>query len=40
MYEIYLESAAERDLRRLPPEVFRRIIRAIKGLFFFIVRSE
>ena len=32
MYEVYLEHAAERDLRRLPAEVFYRIIPHIKGL--------
>ena len=32
MYEVYLESAAERDLKRLPPDVFRRIIKSIKSL--------
>ena len=26
MYEVYLESAAERDLRRLPADIFHRII--------------
>ena len=32
MYEVYLEGAAERDLRRLPEEMFRRIIPHIRSL--------
>lgn len=32
MYEVYLEGAAERDLRRLPAEAFHRIIPRICGL--------
>lgn len=32
MYEVYLESAAERDLRRLPAEIFHRITPYIRGL--------
>jgi mRNA interferase RelE/StbE len=32
VYEIYLEHSAERDLRRLPVEVFQRIIMHIKAL--------
>ncbi|MCJ7674056.1 MAG: type II toxin-antitoxin system RelE/ParE family toxin [Sedimentisphaerales bacterium] len=32
MYEVYLERAAERDLRRLSADYFRRIIRQIKAL--------
>ncbi|MBN1660639.1 MAG: type II toxin-antitoxin system RelE/ParE family toxin [Anaerolineae bacterium] len=32
MYEVYLEGAAERDLRRLPEEIFRRIIPHIRSL--------
>ena len=32
MYEVYLERAAERDLKRLPAEIFHRIIPRIQGL--------
>jgi mRNA interferase RelE/StbE len=32
VYEVYLEGAAERDLRRLPEEIFRRIIPHIRSL--------
>ena len=32
MYEVYLEAAAERDLRRLPPETFHRILPGIRAL--------
>ncbi len=32
MYEVYLERAAERDLRRLQPDEFRRVIAAIRAL--------
>ena len=32
MYEVFLESRAERDLRRLPVEISHRIIKQIKGL--------
>jgi mRNA interferase RelE/StbE len=32
MYEVYLERAAERDLRRLPPEIFQRVIPRIRAL--------
>ncbi len=32
MYEIYLERAAERDLRRLAAEDFHRVISRIKNL--------
>lgn len=32
MYEVYLERRAERDLRRLPPNVFQRLLEAIHGL--------
>lgn len=32
MYEVYLEHAAERDIRKLPAEVFYRIIAHIKNL--------
>ena len=32
MYDIYLESAAERDLKRLSPAVFRRLIEHIRSL--------
>ncbi len=32
MYEVYLERAAERDLRRLPVETFRRIVPRIRAL--------
>ncbi len=31
-YEIYIEQRAERDLKRLPPEEFERIIANIKTL--------
>ena len=32
MHEILLSSRAQRDLRGLPPDVFERIIPAIRGL--------
>lgn len=32
MYEIFIERRAERDLKRLPPEEFSRIIRAVRVL--------
>jgi len=32
VYEVHLERAAERDLRRLPPELFHRIIARIRAL--------
>ncbi len=32
MYEVYLESAAERDLRKLPADTFHRIIPRIHAL--------
>lgn len=32
MYEIYLERAVERNLRRLPAEDFHRVISRIKAL--------
>jgi len=32
MHEILLERTAEKDLNRLPPEVFRRVISHIKKL--------
>ncbi len=32
MYEVYLEGAAERDLRRLPAETFHRIVPRIRAL--------
>lgn len=32
MHEVYLEKAAERDLRRLPPEIFHRIVSQIRAL--------
>jgi mRNA interferase RelE/StbE len=32
VYEVYLEHAAERDLRKLPAEVFRRIVPHLKNL--------
>jgi len=32
MYEILVSKQAEKDLRRLPPDVFRRILRDIRGL--------
>jgi mRNA interferase RelE/StbE len=32
VYEVYLERAAERDLRRLPVETFHRIVPRIRAL--------
>ena len=32
MYEVYLERAAERDLKRLPSEVFSRVIQQLLDL--------
>ncbi|MFH0982276.1 MAG: type II toxin-antitoxin system RelE/ParE family toxin [Planctomycetota bacterium] len=32
MHEVLLEKRAQRDLRRLPPEVFARVVRAIRAL--------
>ena len=32
MYEVYVERAAENDLKRLPTTTFRRIIPHIKAL--------
>lgn len=32
MYELYLERAAERDLKRLSTEDFRRIVKHLKAL--------
>ena len=32
MYEVYLERAAERDLRRLSEETFHRIVPSIRAL--------
>jgi len=32
VYEVYLERAAERDLKRLSPDVFYRIIPSIRSL--------
>ncbi len=32
MYEVYTASSAERDLKKLPPDVFRRIVPEIKLL--------
>ncbi len=32
MYEVYLERAAERDLKRLPVETFHRIVPRILAL--------
>jgi mRNA interferase RelE/StbE len=32
VYDIYLESAAERDLKGLAPVVFRRLIKHIRSL--------
>lgn len=32
MYSVLLESRAERDLRRLPADIFRRVIEEIKSL--------
>ena len=32
MYDVYLERAAEQDLRRLPAEVFYRIMPRIRAL--------
>ena len=32
MYDLYLESAAERDLKRLSPTAFQRLIEQIRSL--------
>ena len=32
MYEILLERRAERDLRRLPADIFQRVVAAIQTL--------
>ena len=32
MYEVWLESRAERELRKLPSEVFERILKKISAL--------
>lgn len=32
MYEVYLERAAERDLKRLPDEQFQRVVPQLKAL--------
>jgi mRNA interferase RelE/StbE len=32
VYEVYLEGAAERDLKRLPVETFHRIVPRIRAL--------
>lgn len=32
VYEVYLEHAAERDLRRLPPAEFQRVVAYLKAL--------
>jgi mRNA interferase RelE/StbE len=32
MYELLLERGAERDLKRLPPEIFKRIIGELRAL--------
>lgn len=32
MYEILLERGAEKDLKRLPDEIFRRVVNRIKTL--------
>jgi mRNA interferase RelE/StbE len=32
VYEVFLESAAERDLKRLPADIFHRIIPRIRTL--------
>jgi mRNA interferase RelE/StbE len=32
VYEVFLETRAQRDLRRLPTELFRRLVARIKGL--------
>jgi len=32
VYEVYLEHAAERDLKRLAPDIFQRIIKVISEL--------
>lgn len=32
MYEVYLERAAERELRRLHPDLFERVISRIRAL--------
>ncbi|MBI4337558.1 MAG: type II toxin-antitoxin system RelE/ParE family toxin [Chloroflexi bacterium] len=32
VYEVYVERAAQRDLRRLPPEEFQRVVAVIRAL--------
>ncbi len=32
MYELLLERGAERDLKRLPPDIFKRIIAELRAL--------
>jgi mRNA interferase RelE/StbE len=32
VYEVYLEQSAERDLKKLPVEIFDQVIAAIKSL--------
>lgn len=32
MFELFIESRAERDLKRLPAEVFARVVEAMQGL--------
>ncbi len=32
MYEVWLERRAERDLRRLPEDVYKRVVKALKAL--------
>jgi mRNA-degrading endonuclease RelE of RelBE toxin-antitoxin system len=32
VYEVYIERAAEKDLKKLPEENFRRVIPSIKAL--------
>ena len=32
MYEVYLEQSAQRDLKRLPAEIFSRLISHVKAL--------
>ena len=32
MYEVLLERRAERDLKNLPPDVFRRVVEALRPL--------
>jgi mRNA interferase RelE/StbE len=32
VFELFIESRAERDLKRLPAEVFARVVEAMQGL--------